>query len=84
MHQIEVSGLTINITRKKIKNLHLSVVRISAPLKIDDESVRLFAISRLNWIKKNQAKFIAQPRQSPRKFVSGESHYFQGSGIYSM
>ncbi|QDZ41647.1 M48 family metallopeptidase (plasmid) [Euhalothece natronophila Z-M001] len=84
MHQIKVSGLTINVTRKKIKNLHLSVhpphgeVRISAPLTVDDESVRLFAISRLNWIKKNQAQILAQPRQSPRKFVSGESHYFQG------
>lgn len=84
MHQIEVRDLTINVTRKKIKNLHLAVhppdgeVRISAPLHLDDESVRLFAISRLQWIKKNQAKFLAQPRQSPRKFVSGESHYFQG------
>ena len=84
MHQIEVSNLTINVTRKKIKNLHLAVhppdgeVRISAPLHLDDESVRLFAISRLNWIKKNQAKIIAQPRQSQRKIVSGESHYFQG------
>lgn len=84
MHQIEVSNLTINVTRKRIKNLHLAVhppdgeVRISAPLHLDDESVRLFAISRLNWIKKNQAKIIAQPRQSQRKFVSGESHYFQG------
>jgi hypothetical protein len=84
MHQIEVSDLIINVTRKKIKNLHLSVhppdgeIRISAPLHVDDESVRLFAISRLQWIKKNQAQILAQPRHSPRKFVSGESHYFQG------
>ena len=70
--------------QKKIKNLHLAVyppdgrVRIATPLNIDDEAVRLFAISKLSWIKKHQANFNSQERQSKREFVSGESHYFQG------
>ncbi len=84
MHQITVGELNIDVVRKKIKNLHLAVyppdgrVRIATPLNIDDEAVRLFAISKLSWIKKHQANFNTQERQSKREFVSGESHYFQG------
>jgi predicted metal-dependent hydrolase len=84
MHQIKVGNISIDVVRKKIKNLHLGVyppngrVRIAAPLKIDDDAVRLFAISRLTWIKKQQLKFNNQDRQSERRFVSGETHYFKG------
>lgn len=78
------SQLTIDVVKKDIKNLHLGVyppdgrVRIASPLNVDDETIRLFAISKLRWIKKNQAKFQAQPRTSPREYVSGESHYYKG------
>ena len=81
---MKVGDLLIDVVKKDIKNLHLGVyppdgrVRIASPLKVDDETIRLFAISKLKWIKKNQAKFQAQPRQSPREYVSGESHYYQG------
>ena len=84
MHQIKVSGFFINVERKQIKNLHLSVnppngkVRIATPINIDDDAVRLFAISKLGWIRKQQRKFEGQARQSEREFVSGESHYFLG------
>lgn len=84
MHQIVVNNIVIDVVRKNIKNLHLAVyppsgrVRIATPTKVDDEAVRLFAISKLAWIKKNQAKYVNQERQSERKFVSGESHYFRG------
>lgn len=84
MHQITISDLVIEVDRKSIKNLHLSVnppdgrVRIAAPLNIDDDAVRLFAISKLAWIRKQQRKFEGQARQSEREFVSGESHYFKG------
>jgi predicted metal-dependent hydrolase len=40
--------------------------------------VRLAVIGRLGWIKRQQARFQAQPRISPREFVSGESHYVFG------
>lgn len=84
MYQISVSDLVIDVDRKDIKNIHLGVyppdgrVRIAAPLRVNDEAVRLFAISKISWIKKHQANFKAQERQSKREFVSGESHYFQG------
>jgi predicted metal-dependent hydrolase len=85
MHQITVGNISIDVVRKDIKNLHLGVyppngrVRIASPLKIDDEAVRLFAISKMAWIKKHQLKFEAQQRQSERQFVSGESHYYKGN-----
>jgi len=78
VHQIIVNDITIDVVRKDIKNLHLAVyppsgrVRIAAPLKVDDEAVRLFAISKLSWIKKNQIKFVKQERQPERKYISGE------------
>ena len=83
-HQIVVSGLTVDIVRKDIKNLHLAVyppagrVRVAAPLRVNDEAVRLAVISRLAWIKRQRTKFTSQARQSEREYVSGESHYFQG------
>jgi predicted metal-dependent hydrolase len=84
MHQIQVANIDIDVVRKDIKNLHLAVyppsgrVRIATPLKIDDEAVRLFAISKLAWIKKKQRQFSDQSRQSVRECVSRESHYFEG------
>jgi predicted metal-dependent hydrolase len=84
MHQIVVSDIVIDVVRKDIKNLHLAVypphgrVKIAAPLTVDDEAIRLFAISKLSWIKKNQVKQISQERQSERQFVSGESHFYKG------
>jgi predicted metal-dependent hydrolase len=84
-HQIRVSGVTVDVVRKDIKNLHLAVyppmgrVRVAAPLRVSDEAVRLAVISRLAWIKRQKSKFTNQARQSEREYVSGESHYFQGS-----
>lgn len=66
MHQITVNGLTVDVVRKDIKNLHLAVyppkgrVRVSVPLRVDDEAVRLAVISRMAWIKRHQAKFEGQ------------------------
>jgi predicted metal-dependent hydrolase len=83
-HYIEVRGLPIEIVRKDIKNLHVGVypplgrVRVAVPLRIKDEAVRLAVISRLGWIRRQQASFTQQERQSERDFTTGESHYFQG------
>jgi predicted metal-dependent hydrolase len=84
LHQISISDISIDVIRKNIKNLHLSVypptgrVRVAAPLSIDDETIRLFAISKLGWIKRHQRNFAAQDRQSPRQYLDRESHYFEG------
>lgn len=85
MHQIKVSDITIDVVRKNIKNLHLDVnpptgrVRIATPLQVDDDAVRLFAISKIAWIRKHQRNFENQERQTRREYVSGESHYFEGN-----
>jgi len=47
-------------------------------MAVDDEAVRLAVVGKLGWIKRQRAKFQAQPRQSQRRMVSGESHYFLG------
>ncbi|MBD2096821.1 M48 family metallopeptidase [Trichocoleus sp. FACHB-591] len=79
-----VSGIAVQVVRKPIKNLHLSVcppeghVRIAVPLHMTDDNVRLAVITRLSWIKKQQASFQDQPRQSEREMVTGESHYLFG------
>jgi predicted metal-dependent hydrolase len=82
--EMEVSGLRVRVVRKDIKNLHLGVyppngrVRVAAPLRVSDEAVRLAVIGKLGWIRKQQARFAAQPRQGAREMVSGESHYYLG------
>lgn len=84
MGKFFIDDIEIELIKKDIKNLYLSVlppdgrVRISAPKGLDDECVRLFAISKLSWIRKQRAVFQKQERQSKRDFVSGESHYFLG------
>ena len=84
MNPLIIGVLEIEVVRKDIKNLHLGVyppegrVRIAVPLRVNDEAVRLFAISKLSWIRRQQAKFEQQRRQSEREYVSGESHYFKG------
>jgi predicted metal-dependent hydrolase len=84
MHKITVDDITIDVERKDIKHLHLVVyppdgrVRISAPRRIDDETVRSFAVSKLKWIKRHRERLKKQKRQSSQKYVSGERHYFKG------
>lgn len=81
---VEVLGVEIEVTKKKIKNMHLSVlppsgrVRISAPISANEETIKLFAINKIGWIKKQIEKFKKQPRQSEREYISGESHYLWG------
>jgi predicted metal-dependent hydrolase len=79
-----VGGIHVQVIRKDIKNLHLGVhppegrVRVAVPEHVTDERIRLAIIDKLSWIKKQQAEFLAQPRQSAREMVNGESHYFFG------
>lgn len=84
MDTIQLGGLTIDVQRKDIKNIHLSVyppsgkVRISAPLRMELDTIRVFAISKLKWIKKQQEAFKKQERETEREYLTRESHYFLG------
>lgn len=79
-----VSNLMVDTIKKDIKNMHLGVyppdgrIRVAVPLKMTDEAIRLFVISKMHWIKKQQLKFSKQERQTQREYVGGESHYFFG------
>ena len=86
MSKITIHNIDIELIRKKINNIHLSVyppdgrVRLAVPQHMDDEAARVFAFSKLSWIKKQKKKYTTQEGQSIREFVSGESHYFMGTG----
>lgn len=82
--QIELAGIVLDVVKKDIKNIHLSVypptgrVRISAPLRMTVDTIRLFAISKLAWIKQQQTILREQERESPREYLDRESHYVWG------
>lgn len=84
MHRISVNGMPVDVIRKDIKNLHLGVyppegrVRVAAPLRVDDEAVRLAVITKLPWIRRQQTRFGLQERQSPREYTYRETHYYLG------
>lgn len=84
MHQINLGNINIDIIAKDIKNVHLAVlpplgrVRISAPKRMNLETIRMFAITKLSWIKRQQSKMLKQEREGVKNYVNRESHYFLG------
>ncbi|GBG05905.1 metal-dependent hydrolase [Paenibacillus agaridevorans] len=84
MEQLRLGELVIDVEQKDIKNIHLSVypptgkVRIAAPLRMDLDTIRVYALSKVSWIRKQQAKLKGQEREAPREFLTRESHYFRG------
>jgi len=83
-YHIHIRGISVEVIRKDIKNFYIGVhppngrVRVSAPLHLDEDAVRMAIITRLGWIRRQQEAFERQERQSQREFVTGESHYFLG------
>jgi len=81
---IELGDISILVSRKNIKNVHLSVhppegrVTLAAPTSTRLEVARAYAISKLGWIRDQQRKLEAQARETPRQFVGRESHYVWG------
>lgn len=82
--QIKLGDITVDVVFKDIKNIHLSVnppagrVKISAPLRMNIDTIRVFAISKIGWIKQKQRKFQDQERETPREYLDLESHYVWG------
>ena len=79
--RLDLGGVTVDVVRKDIKNVVLSVypptgkVRVSAPLRMNIATIRLFAIAKLGWIRKHQKSLREQERESQREYVSRESHH---------
>jgi predicted metal-dependent hydrolase len=82
--KIMLGDIAVDVVQKDIKNIHLSVypptgrVRISAPLRMDMDTIRIFAISKIGWIRKQQNKFRRQERETQRDYITRESHYYLG------
>jgi len=82
--QIKLGDIPVDVVLKAIKNVHLSVhpptgrVRIAAPKRMSIDTSRVFAISKLDWIKQQQTKLREQERETPREYVDRESHYVWG------
>lgn len=82
--QIDLGDMRIEVLRKDIKNLHLSVlpprglVRVAAPRHMNLDTIRVFVISKLGWIRSQQRKMHAQERETPREYLDRESHYVWG------
>lgn len=85
---LQVNNIEIDVVRKNIKNIHLAVyppnarVKISAPSEYDDETIKLFAVSKWGWIKDNIDIVKKQTRIPPKEYISGESHYLFGKRYY--
>lgn len=84
MEQLKLGNIIVDVVQKNIKNIHLSVyppagrVRISAPNRMDLATIRVFVISKLSWIKKQQTRLKNQAREAQREYINRESHYFNG------
>lgn len=82
--RLNLSGIPVDVVFKDIKNVHLSVyppdgkVRISAPSRMSLDTVRVFAIAKLCWIRQQQRKLHGQERETPREYLERESHYVWG------
>ena len=81
---LTVAGFGIDVVYKDIKHLHISVyppmgrVRVAAPERMDEETIRLAIVQRLPWIKRQHDQLAFADRQSEREMLSGESHYVWG------
>lgn len=84
MPTLQLGAIAVDVVLKDIKNIHLSVhppagkVRIAAPQRMDLDTIRVFAITKLAWIKSQQKKLREQERETPREYLDRESHYVWG------
>src|SRR5258705_5871766 len=81
---IHRAEFAIAVTRKDMEHVHLSVyppggrVTLVAPTGTRLEVARAYAVSRLGWIRNQQAKLREQERETLRQFIGRESHCLWG------
>ncbi|MBD5781053.1 M48 family metallopeptidase [Pelagicoccus sp. NFK12] len=84
VEHLKLGDMSVDVERKAIKNVHLSVyppagrIRIAAPSEMEMDTIRIFALSKLSWIKKQQRRLNAQKREPKREYLERESHYLWG------
>lgn len=83
--EITIQNITIEVERKPIRNMHLSVyppdarVHLSMPSFLSESDARSFLLKKWQWICRNREQVLKQPRQTQREYISGESHYLFGT-----
>ena len=81
---VVIDGIPVTITKKKIKNLHLTVkppdgrVEVSAPMRMSNDYIVSFVASKTDWIRKQQAKLSQRGLPTEHRYVSGETLYVMG------
>jgi predicted metal-dependent hydrolase len=81
---IQIGELSIRLTKKDVRNVHLSVyppdgrVTLTAPTTTRVDVARAYAISKLSWIREQQQKLRNQARETPREFIERVSHHLWG------
>jgi len=81
---LEVKGLSITLTRKAVKNAHLSVhppdgrISLVAPIGTRTAVANSFILTKIAWIKQQQEELARQERETPRENIARESHYLWG------
>jgi predicted metal-dependent hydrolase len=84
-HRLTLGGIAVDVVLKDIKNIHLGVyppagrVRIAAPARMSLDAIRVFAISKLGWIRQQRVKLQEQERETRREYIDRESHYVWGT-----
>lgn len=84
---VRLAEVRIEVVRKDIRNVHLSVhppsgrVRIAAPRHLSDEAIRAFAVGKLGWIRSQRKKLEDQERETPREYLNRETHYVWGRRV---
>ena len=82
-YQIEFDNLQIEVERKNIKNIYISIyqktgrIRISSPRHLNEQQIKSFVTSKIDWIKKQKEKINLVVNTDNTK-ISSEFCYYQG------
>ncbi len=86
---LTIQDQSVLVWRKKIKNLHLRVlkpdgqVRVSAPYQVTNAQINRFVSERMEWIKAAQQQLADRVIKPQFQYITGEQHLFFGQ-FYSL
>lgn len=84
-YSLSVADIPVEVVHKPIKHLYIRVdpadgrVRVSAPVSMNEQSVRRAVAARLAWIRRRQQRWAGSQEEPVHEMVSGETHRVQGS-----
>jgi predicted metal-dependent hydrolase len=87
MLHLQIGDLHVEIIRKQVRHLRLSVrrphgtVHVAAPLRTPEATIRELVLQKQTWIRKHQAIYQAQMPEPTLDYLTGETHYYQGRAL---